>query len=142
VLGAITIGSGVLTTVNQYIKSSSLAEAHRAASLAYGKLYRLILTELSMRRDQRQDVAVFLKMIRAEQDRLQEMSPSILPRIIDQFNALFKDNKLLEKPEVTGDMDHIVVPLLMEYTSSVNTNDLLQQRFKRLKAKIPRNRGN
>jgi len=112
VLGAITIGSGVLTTVNQYMKSASLAEGHRAASLAYGKLYRLILTELSMRRDHRQNSVAFLKMVRTEQDRLQEMGPSISPRIIDRFNVLFKDNKLLERPEITGDMDHIVVPLL------------------------------
>jgi len=117
VLGAITIVSGVLTTINQYMKSASLAEGHRAATLAYGKLYRLILTELSMRREQRQDAVSFLKMIRTEQDRLQEMSPSISQRIIEQFNALFKDNKMLEKPEITGDMDHIVVPLL----SVVNT---------------------
>ena len=113
VLGSITLASGVLTTVNQYMKSASLAESHRAASLAYGKLYRLILTELSMRREQRQDVAVFLKMVRTEQDRLQELSPTISPRIIEQFNDVFKDNKMLERPEITGDMDHIVVPLLV-----------------------------
>jgi len=113
VLGAVTIGSGILTTVNQYLKSASLAEGHRAASLAYGKLYRLILTELFMRREQRQDAVPFLKMVRTEQDRLQEMSPSIPPHIIDQFNKLFKGNTMLEKPEITGDMDHIVVPLLV-----------------------------
>jgi len=113
VLGAVTIGSGVLTTVNQYLKSSSLSEGHRAASLAYGKLYRLILTELSLRREQRQEVTGFLKLIRLEQDRLQEMSPSISPRIIDRFNAIFRDNKALEKPEIVGDLDHIAIPLLV-----------------------------
>jgi len=118
VLGSVTIGSGILTTVNQYMKTSSLAEAHRAAALAYGKLYRLILTELSLRRDQRTDAKPFLKMVRAEQDRLQDMSPTISACIISQFNATFKSNVLLEKPEITGDLDHIVIsmesPLLNE----------------------------
>jgi len=111
VLGAVTISSGILTTINQYMKTSSLAEAHRAAALAYGKLYRLILTELSLRRDQRTEAKPFLKMVRAEQDRLQDMSPTISACIIAQFNAAFKSNTLLEKPEITGDLDHIVISI-------------------------------
>lgn len=121
ILGTVTISSGILTTINQYMKTSSLAEAHRAAALAYGKLYRLILTELSLRREQRSEVKPFLKMVRAEQDRLQDMSPTISACIIAQFNTMFKGNKLLEKPEITGDLDHIVIsmesPLLNESPS-------------------------
>jgi len=113
VLGSLTIGAGVLTTINQYMKSASLAESHRAAALAYGKLYRSILTELSLRREQRQPVADFLKMICAKQDRLQEMSPSISPRIIAAFNATVEGNTAFERPEIAGDLDHIVVPLLL-----------------------------
>ena len=111
ILGTVTIGSGILTTINQYMKTSSLAEAHRAAALAYGKLYRLILTELSLRREQRSDVKPFLKMVRAEQDRLQDMSPTISACIIAQFNASFKGNTTLEKPEITGDLDHIIISM-------------------------------
>ena len=118
VLGAVTIGSGVLTTVNQYMKSGALAEGHRAAALAYGKLYRLILTELSLRREQRAEAVVFLKQVRSEQDRLQEMSPSIPASVIAHFNAVFKDNKMLEKPEIVGDLDHITMPLLATQTQS------------------------
>jgi len=127
VLGAVTIGSGILTTINQYMKTSSLAESHRAAALAYGKLYRLILTELSLRREQRTDAKPFLKMVRAEQDRLQDMSPSISACIISQFNATFKGNTKLEKPEITGDLDHIIIsmetPLLLSGSGSGSGSD-------------------
>jgi hypothetical protein len=112
VLGSLTIGAGVLTTINQYMKSASLAEGHRVAALAYGKLYRAILTELSLTREKRQPVAEFLKMVCAKQDRLQEMSPSISPRIIAAFNKTVAHNDTLERPEIAGDLDHIVVPLL------------------------------
>jgi hypothetical protein len=110
VLGGLTLSAGVLTTINQYMKSSSLAEGHRIAALAYGKLYRLILTELSMRREHRHSASDFLKLIRTEQDRLQEMSPTIGQNIINVFNATFKDVKDLERPEITGDIEHIIVP--------------------------------
>jgi hypothetical protein len=118
VLGTVTIGSGILTTVNQYMKTSSLAEAHRAAALAYGKLYRLIHTELSLQREQRTDVKPFLKMVRNEQDRLQDMSPSISACIIAQFNSAFKGNTTLEKPEITGDLDHIIISMESPLLSS------------------------
>ena len=112
VLGSLTIGAGVLTTINQYMKSASLAESHRAAAFSYGKLYRSILTELSLARDKRQPSAEFLKMVCAKQDRLQEMSPSISPHIIAAFNETVAGNTELERPEIAGGLDHIVVPLL------------------------------
>lgn len=128
VIGAATIGSGILTTINQYMKTPSLAEAHRAAALAYGKLYRLIHSELSLKRDQRTEVKAFLIMVRTEQDRLQDMSPTISACIIAQFNAAFKGNTMLEKPEITGDLDHIVIsmetPLLTSSLSPSPPNSL------------------
>ena len=118
ILGALTIGTGVLTTFNQYMKSAQLIEAHKSAALAYGKLYRLILTELSQHRSTRGDPQVFLRTVRNEQDRLQETSPTVLPHIIELFKYTFKDNKLLQKPEITGDLDHIIIPLLGPHTPS------------------------
>jgi hypothetical protein len=100
------------------MKSAQLVEAHRTAALAYGKLYRVILTELSMHRSSRGNPFTFLKMIRSEQDRLQETSPTVLPHIIAAFNARFKENTHLQRPEITGDLDHIVIPLLGPHTPS------------------------
>jgi hypothetical protein len=57
-------------------------------------------------------------MIRSEQDRLQETSPTVLPHIISLFNSRFKGNVQLQKPEITGDLDHIVIPLLGPHTPS------------------------
>ena len=116
VLGGLTIGTGVLTTLNQYMKSAHLVEAHKLAALSYGKLYRLILTELSLHRSSRGDPHAFLKMVRTEQDRLQETSPTVLPHIIEQFKNTFKGNTQLQKPEITGDLDHITMPLLGPHT--------------------------
>ena len=116
VLGALTIGTGVLTTLNQYMKSAHLVEAHKGAALAYGKLYRLILTELSLHRSSRGNPQHFLKMVRDEQDRLQETSPTVLPHIIELFKSTFKGNTQLQKPEITGDLDHIIIPLMGPHT--------------------------
>jgi hypothetical protein len=108
IIGLISILSAVLITMNQYVKSQQMSESHRMAGLAYGKMHRMIVNELSMRRDQRSNSMDFLKIIRTEQDRLESMSPSISPRIINKFNIQFAD-KNIEKPEITGDLDETTI---------------------------------
>ena len=104
IIGIISIFSAVLTTINQYIKSQQMMEAHRSASISYGKLNRIINNELALRRDQRSNSLEFLKVVRSEQDRLENTAPSILPHIILRFNAQFSESDI-EKPEVAGDLD-------------------------------------
>ena len=107
-IGLISIFSAILITMNQYVKSQQMMEAHRSSALAYGKLYRLIMNELTVRRDQRSNGLDFLKMVRAEIDRLENTAPSILPSIIARFNIQFA-NREIEKPEITGDLDEVMV---------------------------------
>jgi hypothetical protein len=106
VIGLVSIFSAVLITMNQYVKSQQMMEANRSAALAYGKLYRVIMNELALRRDQRQNALEFLKLVRTEQDRLENSSPSILPKIIQKFNVQFADRDI-EKPEIAGDLDEV-----------------------------------
>jgi len=108
IIGLISIFSAVLITMNQYIKCQQMTEAHRTAALAYGKLYRLIMNELSMRRDQRTNGLDFLKSVRTEIDRLENTSPSIMPSIIRKFSVLFADRNI-EKPEIAGDLDEVEI---------------------------------
>lgn len=108
-VGIVTIATGVLTSVNQLIKAPQSSEGHRIASIAYGKLYRVISNELALRRDQRADAQEFLKIIRTEQDRLEESCPVIHSHIIAKFNVKVESNATLEKPEIVGELDHIHV---------------------------------
>jgi hypothetical protein len=106
IIGLISIFAAILTTINQYIKSAQMAESHRVSAIAYGKLYRIIMNELTLRREQRINSMDFLKTIRSEQDRLENSAPMILAIIIKRFNIQFENSKM-EKPEITGDLDEI-----------------------------------
>jgi hypothetical protein len=108
-VGITTIATGVLTSINQLLKAPQFSESHRIASIAYGKLYRVISNELALRRDQRTSAQDFLKIIRTEQDRLEESCPIILQTIIARFNGKVETNATLEKPEIVGELDHIHV---------------------------------
>ena len=108
VIGLISILSAALITMNQYLKSQQMMEAHRSASLAYSKLSRSVTNQLSLRRDQRTDGLHFLNSVRTEMDRLESISPNILPYIIARFKIQFNENHL-EKPEITGDLDEVSI---------------------------------
>jgi hypothetical protein len=108
IIGLVSIFSAMLITMNQYIKSQQMMESHRAAALSQGKLYRMISNELALRRDQRTNALEFLRVVRIEQDRLENMSPNILPQVIERFNKQFKDRDI-EKPEVAGDLDEVLI---------------------------------
>jgi hypothetical protein len=108
IIGLVSIFSAVLITMNQYVKSQQMMEAHRSAALAYGKMHRMISNELAMRRDQRSNASEFLKGVRAEQDRLENLSPMILPSVISKFNKAFASRDI-EKPEIAGDLDQTAV---------------------------------
>jgi len=109
IVGVTTIATGVLTSINQLLKAPQTSEGHRIAAIAYGKLYRVISNELALRRDQRTNAQEFLKVIRVEQDRLEESSPLIHRIIIERFNHKVESNATLEKPEIVGELDHIRV---------------------------------
>lgn len=109
IIGILTLSCGVLTSVNQYMKTSQTSESNRVAAVAYGKLHRVISCELALRRDQRVNASDFLKVVRSEQDRLQETSPNILEPIINRFRKEFNGESDLERPEIVGDLDHVRV---------------------------------
>jgi hypothetical protein len=108
IIGLVSIFSAVLITMNQYLKSQQMTEAHHSAGLSYAKLYRSILNELSLRRDQRSNGLEFLKHVRSDIDRLESTAPTILPFAIKEFNKKFA-NRNIEKPEITGDLDEVEI---------------------------------
>jgi len=120
IVGCMTLTSGLLTSINQFMKTPQFSEGHRIASLAYSKMHRVISSELALRRDQRSPAQGFLKMIRMEQDRLEESSPIILDSIIRLFNHKVESNITLEKPEIVGDLDHIAINTAVRSVMSMN----------------------
>lgn len=108
-IGVMTLSSGVLTTINQYMKTAQNAESHRSAAVQYGKLHRVISVELAIRRDQRLNALEFLKAVRDEQDKLTDNAPHILDYVVKEFRNEFDSKKELQKPEIAGDLDHVKI---------------------------------
>ena len=103
-IGAFNLVAAIMTTVLQFLKANELMEAHRVASIGYGKLARSIKLELQLPIYERtQDGMAMVTTCRAEYDRLVEQSPPPPESSIKLFEQHFphgKDNDFA-RPEIS-----------------------------------------
>ena len=105
-IGTISLVAGILTTVGNYLRYAQLEESNRIASIAWGKFQRLIAVEISLHPNERIDSLDFLKICRADLDRLIEQSPPIHSDAIKLFEARFGHITDLKKPDICGALEH------------------------------------
>jgi hypothetical protein len=89
---AITIGffniiAGIIATIQTFLKVSESLEGHRVASVAWGKYYHNVKTELQKEPEDREDVVDFMKYAKMEYEKLVEQSPPIPPAIVDRLKS-------------------------------------------------------
>jgi hypothetical protein len=105
-IGGISLLAGLLTTIGNYLRYPQLEESHRVASISWGKFQRLIAIELALDPNDRMESLDFLKICRAELDRLIEQSPPIPKKAIVLFEKKFGKIKDLKKPDICGSLEH------------------------------------
>ena len=106
VIGGVSLLTGIITTVANFLRYAQGSEANRTAGISWGKFQRLIAIELSLNPDERSDCMHFLKMCRTELDRLIEQSPPIPLDVIQAFKKEFLNFPTVRKPEIAGEIYH------------------------------------
>lgn len=99
-VGALSIVAGIISTVSQFLKVSELNEAHRIASLSWGKFYRSVKTEITRHPLDRNLPSLVITQNKEEYDRLVEISPPIPKKILLEFQKKFGAINNLTKPEM------------------------------------------
>lgn len=105
-IAGVSLFAGLLTTVGDRLRYAQLEESHRVAAIAWGKFQRLVAVELALNPNDRMDSLDFLKICRADLDRLIEQSPPIPKESIAMFEKKFGNIKDLKKPDICGALEH------------------------------------
>lgn len=108
-LGVASLFVSVLNTAGSYYGWAKRSEGHRISAIHYARLYRFISVELSLPRDERMDPSNFLKYVKDQYDRLQEISPLLPPEVIAEFQKKFANEKEISKPEEANGLEKITV---------------------------------
>jgi len=107
-LGALSIFTGVLTTILSYYKFSARSEGHRVVAQLYMQIYKKLEVELALPISQREDPQVLLKEVREKLSKISEVAPDIPESIIESYKQHFKDN-ITSKPIIANGLDTIEV---------------------------------
>ena len=103
-VGGVNIFAGILSTLQNFLRYAELMESHRLCEVQWSKFGRNIAVELALDPIRRKPADDFLKVCRAEYDRLIEQSPPIDDPIIKQFKSNFKETKI-KKPDICNGLD-------------------------------------
>ena len=99
IIGSINIFAGILSTLQNFLRYAELMEGHRSSGVAWSKFSRNISVELALDQRRRKPAGDFLKICRAEFDRLVEQSPPVDDKIINWFDKQFLNNDII-RPEI------------------------------------------
>ena len=108
-LGIGSLAVGILNTMGSYFGWAKRSEGHRISAIHYSKLFRFITIELALPREERMNPHDFLKYVKDQYDRLQEISPLVPLAIVLEFQKKFKDETEISKPEETNGLEKISV---------------------------------
>jgi hypothetical protein len=107
-LGAVSVFTGILSTLLSYYKFSARAEAHRMSAQLYLKIYKKIEIELSLPIEQRMAPIKLLEEVRDKLARVGEVAPDVPETVLDEYKKKFHDGEA-KKPIIANGIDKIVV---------------------------------
>jgi hypothetical protein len=133
VIGSISLTVATLNTIGSYFSWAKRSESHRIAAATYKKVYRFILIELALPRDERISAKDMLKIVREQCDRLQETSPQIPDNIIADFKVKFGTTTPdVAKPEITNGLDPIMVHSPHSMSPKISISDHIPDKLQKL----------
>ena len=103
-VGSVNIIAGIISTLANFLRYAELMESHRSCGVSWSKLSRDITVELALDPKRRKPAGDFLKICRAEYDRLIEQSPIVDDTILKQFDGKFGRTDI-NKPEMCNGLD-------------------------------------
>jgi hypothetical protein len=108
-IGAVSLFTGVLSTVGSYFSWAKRTEAHRISAIQYKKISRFLTIELSLPKNERINARDILKLTREQIERLLEISPAIPDVIQKKYKDKFKDITDVSHPEIISGLNKVYI---------------------------------
>ena len=109
-IGLLSLGAGLLNTINSYFAYGRRAENHKSSYLQYNKLSRFVMVQLGLPRLERIQAKELLKLINDDYNRLMEMSSNIDDDLIKKFKKKFKDYQTkIHFPNECNGLEEVII---------------------------------
>jgi hypothetical protein len=118
IIGTMSLGAGIISTLGNFFRYSEKMEKHRIAASQWDKLYRFMETELSLHPMLRKDSKTFFRNCQHDIEKIMENMSKYPDEIIKLFEKQFKHKIDLIKPT---ELDHFKIPY-----SSITVDEALE----------------
>jgi hypothetical protein len=108
-IGAVSLFTGVISTIGTFYGFAKRTEAHRIAAIQYCKLGRFLSIELTLPKTERIAAKDVLKITKDSIERLLETSPAIPEPIIKQYKEAFKEYTDVAHPDITNGLRKVFI---------------------------------
>jgi hypothetical protein len=108
-IGAVSLFTGVISTIGTFYGFAKRTEAHRIASIQYSKLGRFLSIELTLPKTERIVAKDVLKITKDSIERLLETSPAVPDVIIKQYKEEFKSYTDVAHPDITNGLRKVFI---------------------------------
>jgi len=106
--GILSLGVGVLNTINSYFGFARSAENCKQCYIQYSKIYRFICIELKLPRNERVQANDLIRIIQEQYERLSEVGNNVPTAVLSKFKKKFH-NSAITKPSIANGLDPIVI---------------------------------
>lgn len=108
-IGAVSLFTGVISTIGTFYGFAKRTEAHRIASIQYSKLGRFLSIELTLPKSERISAKDVLKITKDSIERLLETSPAVPEVIIKKYKEAFKEYTDVAHPDITNGLRKVFI---------------------------------
>ena len=108
-IGAVSLFTGVLSTLGSYFSWAKRTEAHRISAIQYKKISRFLTIELSLPKTERIQAKDILKLAREQIERLLEISPAVPEAIQEKYKSKFRANTDVAHPEIISGLNKVFI---------------------------------
>ena len=94
IIGCSNIIAGLLTLLREYIRILNMQDGINYVAIPFQQLSRSIKLHMALPKEERNDDKEFIKLCKAQFDRLIESSPSVSKYVLDKIHKKYKENNV------------------------------------------------
>lgn len=121
ILGILSVGIGIIKSLDSYFQLGKRSETHRIVSLQYAQINKKIAIELALHRKDRINAKDILSIIKTDIKNLEDIAPLIPDDIIEEYKIKYPEiDNLVKRPNICNGLTPVIVNV-DEYERTVNS---------------------
>jgi hypothetical protein len=105
-----SVGIGVIKSLDSYFQLGKRSETHRIVSLQYAQINKKIAIELALHRKDRINAKDILNIIKTDIKNLEDIAPLIPDDVIDAYKVKYPEvDNVVKRPNICNGLTPVIV---------------------------------